>query len=131
MEFRFGAYPAPGTTLDLSFRRTSQIVQKWELLRRHAHNLRLKPITDGRLVHERPTMIRNNAEPHSKPWQVNMKKKLPELKPAPDNINTFGKESNFNNSDELGPWEAKCEYIGWSTLELVLNCQLELILKYI
>ena len=76
-------------------------------------------------------MIRNNAEPHSKPWQVNMKKKLPELKPAPDNINTFGKESNFNNSDELGPWEAKCEYIGCPTLELVLNCQLELILKYI
>jgi len=62
---------------------------------------------DGRLIHERPTMIRNNAEPHSKPWQVNMKKKLPELKPAPDNVNTFGKESNFNDSDELGPWEAK------------------------
>lgn len=54
-------------------------------------------------------MIRNNAEPHSKPWQINMKKKLPELKPAPDNINTFGRESNFNKSDELGPWEAKCK----------------------
>ena len=50
-----------------------------------------------------------------------MKKKLPELKPAPDNVNTFGKESNFNDSDELGPWEAKCEYIGCPTLELILN----------
>lgn len=50
-----------------------------------------------------------------------MKKKLPELKPAPDNVNTFGKESNFNDSDELGPWEAKCEYIGCPTLELILD----------
>jgi len=79
------------------------------------HESRKVPITnrvtkwslDGRLVHERPTMIRNNSEPNPKPWQVNMKKKLPELKPAPDNINTFGKESNFNKTDELGPWEAK------------------------
>ena len=67
-------------------------------------------------------MIRNNAEPHSKPWQINMKKKLPELKPAPDNINTFGRESNFNKSDQLGPWEAKCKLtdIGGPTLELSL-----------
>ena len=40
-----------------------------------------------------------------------MKKKLPELvKPAPDNINTFGKESNFNKNDDLGPWETKCKF---------------------
>jgi len=68
---------------------------------------------DGRLIHERPTTIRNTEEPFegsslTKPWQVNMKKKLPELvKPAPDNINTFGKESNFNKKDDLGPWETK------------------------
>lgn len=80
----------------------------------------IKPIKDGRLVHERPTMIRNNSEPNPKPWQVNMKKKLPDLKPAPDNINTFGKESNFNKTDELGPWEAKCKFIGGTEIELII-----------
>ena len=48
-----------------------------------------------------------------------MKKKLPDLKPAPDNINTFGNESNFNKTDELGPWEAKCKFIWFPKLELI------------
>ena len=79
----------------------------------------VNPIEDGRLIHERPTTIRNTEEPNSKPWQVNMKKKLPDLKPAPDNINTFGNESNFNKTDELGPWEAKCKFIWFPKLELI------------
>ena len=109
MEFRFGAYPRRWSPQSVPDEVDAMFLGPQEPLLRPVQNLRLKPIKDGRLVQERPTMIRNNAEPHSKPWQVNMKKKLPELKPAPDNINTFGRESNFNKSDELGPWEAKCK----------------------
>jgi len=78
---------------------TTNRVTKWSL--------------DGRLINERPTMIRKTLEPpvdNGKPWQANMNKntKLPDLNnPIVNNINKFGNESNFNKMDELGPWETK------------------------
>jgi len=103
----------PVLCLNQPIKEQSNIVQRNLLKYRdpQVHESRKVPITnrvtkwslDGRLIHERPTRLRHEQQ---EPGKLNMRPKLPDIQ-KPANLNKFGAETNYNENDQLGPWETK------------------------